>query len=371
MVARKIAFFLPDLSGGGAERVAVNLANNSSARGFVVELVLTVAVGELLADLHPELTVRSLSVSRLRGALLPLTRYLKMAEPEVLLVYMWPLIAISVLARAGARVDCRLVLTEHTTWSHSELSRGRLAAKLIRSSMKLAFPRADAIVTVSKGAADDLANFAGIQRHAINVILNPVVDDPMVPGVSLPANPAEWWNGTHKRVIAVGSLKPVKDYSLLLNAFRGLCDRVDARLLILGDGQCRRALENQLEELGLRCQVFMPGFINNPRQYFGRADLHVLSSRAEGFGNVIVEALAEGTPVVSVDCPYGPREILCDGEFGRLVPVGDSEALSVAMFEELQRNHDPEPLRTRAREFSISRIADQYLDVMFPGWRER
>ncbi|MDO8775166.1 MAG: glycosyltransferase [Burkholderiaceae bacterium] len=360
-----ISIFLPDLRGGGAERVVVNLANGFALRGYAVDLVLLSAVGEFLTDLRPEIRVVDLRIKRMRWAMLPLVRYLRQARPAVVLACMWPLTVTTLWARALARVPSRVVVAEHTTWSRSELLSRWGVSWQVRTSMHHVFPHADGVVAVSQGAADDLARFAKLDRNAITVIYNPVVGDAKPPASELLA-PAGWWSGTHRRVLAVGTLKAIKDYATLLTAFAQLRQRVDARLLILGEGECRPALEAQARQLGIEGSMFMHGFVKDPSPYYQNADLHVLSSTGEGFGNVIVEALEAGTPVVSTDCPSGPREILCDGKFGSLVPMGDAAALAAAMAESLAATHDSAALKTRAQDFSIDKAVDQYVDLLFP-----
>lgn len=362
---KKIAILLPHLHGGGAERVAVNLANRLAQRGHAVDMVLLSATGEFLADLHTGIHVVDLKVQRMRWALPALVRYLRQARPAAVLANMWPLTVTALWARTLARVPTRVVVAEHTTWSRSELLARPTVGWQVRTSMHHFFPKADGIVAVSNGAADDLARFARLDRQSISVIYNPVV------GAERPVSdevlqPAGWWNGPHKRVLAVGTLKAIKDYATLLDAFAVLRQQVDARLLILGEGECRAALELQMRRLGVEDCVFMPGFAKDTAPYYQRADLHVLSSTGEGFGNVIAEALAAGTPVVSTDCQSGPREILADGQFGRLVPVGDAPALATAMAESLAFKHDRAALKARALDFSIDKAVDQYEALLFP-----
>lgn len=363
---KSIAILIPHLAGGGAERVAVNLANALAVRGYAVDMVLLQAQGQLLPDLAPSVRVVNLDVARVRGALWPLVRYIRQAQPQALLANMWPLTLKAVWARSLARVPTRLVLVEHTTWSGSELLARPTVGWQARMSMRLFYPQADGIVTVSHGAADDLAAFAGLARRSITAIYNPVVGAEREP-CSAELEPAGWWSGHHKRVLAVGTLKPIKDFGTLLDAFATLVRQVDARLLILGEGECRLALEAQVLRLGLQGRVFIPGFVKDTEPYYQTADLHVLSSKGEGFGNVVVEALAAGTPVVSTDCPNGPREILSDGRFGRLVPVGDAAALSVAMQDTLAAPPDPASLKARAQDFSIDKAVEQYLQVLLPA----
>lgn len=360
-----ICIILPDLRGGGAERVTVNLANSLSQRGHLVDMVLLSATGEFLADLRPEIRVVGLQVKRMRWALLPLLRYLRRARPDALLACMWPLTAISIWARILARVNTRVIVAEHTTWSISELLERPTVGWQIKASMRYSFPKADGIVAVSQGAADDLARFARLKRNAITVIYNPVVGEATSPDRG-PLPPADWWSGPHRRLLAVGTLKAIKDYATLLAAFAQLRQRVDARLLILGEGECRAALETQARQLGIEGSVFMPGFVKDLAPYYQHAELHVLSSTGEGLPTVIIEALAAGTPVVSTDCPSGPREILADGRFGRLAPVRDAQALATAMATSLAATHDRTSLKARAQDFSIDKAVDQYEALLFP-----
>lgn len=362
-----VSIVLPDLRVGGAERVAVNLANSFWQRGYSVDLVLLTATGELLVDLSPGIRVVDLKVHRMRWALPALVRYFRRARPSAVLVCMWPLTVLALWARAVSRVPTRLVVAEHTTWSRSELLRRCSVGWQIRTSMRRFFPCADGIVAVSEGAADDLANFAPVDRSAITVIYNPVVHAGPEPKVTTPATPTDWCIGTHHRVLAVGTLKEIKDYRTLINAFATLRQQVDAKLLILGEGECRSELEAQARHLGLADNVFMPGFVKDATPYYRHADLHVLSSTGEGLPTVIIEALASGTPVVSTDCPSGPREILCGGKFGRLVHVGDVDALAAAMQESLTASHDRAALMARAQDFSVDKAADQYEALLFPA----
>ncbi len=345
--------------------MAVNLANSFVKRGLVVEIVLLSAIGSFLTDLHADISVVDLKARRLRGSLIPLVRYLRQRQPDALLSFMWPLTVITLWACWLSRSKTRVVIAEHTTWSRDEIVRSFFARWLVIATMHYSFPHADAIVAVSKGAADDLAQFARLDRASIHFIYNPIVGEDRQLEFELQP-PESWWSGPHRRVLAVGALKPIKDYETLLKAFEALRQRVDARLLILGEGNCRSYLEEQVKDLGLEESVFMPGFVKDLAPYYKRADLHVLSSTGEGFGNVIVEALAAGTPIVSTDCQSGPSEILLEGKFGRLVPVGDAEALALAMTIELSNTHDSQSLKDRAQDFSIDKATDKYLELLFP-----
>ena len=360
-----IALFMPNLQCGGAERVAVNLANSFARRGYVVDMVLLSATGEFLADLLPEVGVVDLQVKRMRGAMLPTIRYLREARPAAVLACMWPLTVVALWARTLSRVPMRVVVAEHTTWSRDEIARSPWGRWKVATTMHRTFSGAEGIVSVSLGAADDLARFANLDRKSITVVYNPVTVD-AAPIASTHLSVAGWCTGPARKVLAVGTLAPVKDFVTLLSAFAQLRQRFDARLLILGEGKCRGALEAQVRHLGIEASVFMPGFVKDTAPYYQQADVHVLSSRAEGLPTVIIEALAAGTPVVSTDCQWGPSEILDGGRFGRLVPVGDVAALAVAMGESLSETHDHMALIARGREFSIDRAVGHYLDLLLP-----
>lgn len=360
-----LSILITDLRGGGAERVAVNLANSFVKRGYSVDIVLMCSRGELLYDLDPKIRVVDLNVQRIRWILLSLIRYFREKKPDAVLACIWPLTMIALWARFISRIRTRVVVAEHTSWSRSELLNKYSTSWIIRTTMHLFFPYADGIISVSQGSADDLSHFATLDRGAISTIYNPVVDNSQASVVAPPSTPAGWCQGSHYRVLAVGTLKKIKDYPTLLNAFAALRQQVDARLLILGEGDCRTELVAQALRLGISDSVFMPGFVKDTKPYYLHANLHVLSSTGEGFGNVIVEALEAGTPVVSTDCLSGPREILCDGRYGRLVPVGDVEALALAMQASLTSIHDRAALIARAKDFSIEKAVDQYEALLF------
>lgn len=360
-----IAILLPNLRFGGTERVAVNLANGFFDRGYKVEIVLMSATGEFLSDLKPGIRVVDLQVKRMRWVLPSLLFYLRHSRPTALLASMWPLTVVSVIARFLAKVPMRIVVVEHTTWSRDKIASGSWGRFKVSTTMHFVLPCSDNIVTVSNGAADDLARFANIDRKKITVIYNPVVGCTL-PLTCAPLVASGWLAGSGFKVLAVGTLSPIKGYANLLSAFSILRQSFDAQLLILGEGECRSLLEEQSKQLGIQTSVFMPGFVKDLMPYYQKADVFVLSSNAEGFGNVIVEALMAGTPVVSTDCPSGPSEILCDGKFGRLVPVGDVVALAAALGNALSEQHDHSALKERAQYFSIDLSVEKYLRLLLP-----
>lgn len=365
----RIAILLPDLRGGGAERVCIYLANEFAARGISVDLALMQAVGELLPLVDPRVRVVDLGTPRVRNLLVPLSRYLRRERPAAVLANMWPLtvIVVAVIRLVGS--VARVVVVEHNNWTAAIHTHRRLHRMALRWSMRLLLRLADERVGVSGGVARDVENIAGLPMGAVRTVYNPITGIKSVDQASDPlVASCEWSANGQSRIISVGTLKEQKRFDRLLQAFASICNR-NARLLILGEGSERKKLEAMTRDLGISERVHMPGFVRNPSEFFRNADLFVLSSAYEGFGNVIVEALAHGIPVVSTDCPSGPSEILENGKYGALVPVGDVDALAKAMDDALSREHDHEALKLRAQDFSVDKAADAYLDLLLPGWQ--
>lgn len=346
MAAERFALFLPDLGGGGAERVALALMQGFVERGYTVDLVLAERRGALLPLVPAGVEIVDLGAPKLRGAVMPLVRYLRARRPHALHAMMWPLPLLAVAARTIARVDTRIVASEHTTFSLKPL---RLRHRSVRRLTRLVYGRLDALIAVSAGVADDLAAFVGIPRNRITVIHNPLLLPAKLPD---PVIAAERWPVDTKRILAVGTLKIEKNYPLLLRALARARERIPASLLILGDGPLRGELEAEAERLGLRDAVVFAGFETDPWPFYAAADLFVLSSDAEGLPTVLIEAMHAGLPVVSTDCPNGPREILDGGRYGPLVPCGDDAALADAMLRQLTDAAASETRIARAPELA-------------------
>lgn len=359
----KVAFFVPDLRGGGVERVRLLLAREFLAEGHDVDLVLLRKDGMLLNQVPDRVNVVDLGSKRVRQGFMPLVRYLREQQPGALVASMWPLTTMAVIAAKFARFSGRVVVSEHNALTRSARCDGFPGA-VLRASFRWVNWRADAVVGVSRGVIDDL-HALGLPKGAGTVIHNPV----MVSHASeLPvSNPVSVWLKTQRahRLIAVGSLKEQKDYPTLIASVKRVHDAgIAVSLLILGTGPLQDQLEQQCRDLGLHGKVHFAGFVSDPAPFYRAAGLFVLSSAWEGFGNVIVEAMTVGMPVVSTDCRSGPAEILEDGRYGKLVPVGNEEALGKAIIDSLGTPHDAASLKARAGDFSIDKIAHQYLKLL-------
>jgi glycosyltransferase involved in cell wall biosynthesis len=236
---------------------------------------------------------------------------------------------------------------------------------VVRLLMKWLYPFADQVVAISRGVQDDLHKWIGLPPGKVRTIYNPVVTTGLSGLASAPI-PHPWLaQGEPPVVLGVGRLTEQKDFASLIRAFATVRKTRRCRLVILGEGELRAELEALVNELRLDDDVLMPGFQNNPFAWMGRAAVFVFSSVFEGLGGALIQAMACGTPVVSTDCPSGPAEILEDGKWGSLVPVGDVQALARAITDTLDADSHPD-VRLRAAFFSDQRSVDDYLEVCFP-----
>ncbi|WKT81957.1 glycosyltransferase [Thermosynechococcus sp. PP45] len=364
-MVKKVSILLPDLRCGGVENVRLRLARQFIRRGYQVEFLLLVKQGELLQEVQSLCVVQSLNKHKISESVFKLVEYLKAKNPSVLLSAMWPLTVIAPFSKKLAQSNVRVVISEHVTLTNQYKDKGIVTNSQLRLSTMIGYRLADACIAVSQGVAQDMSQIAKIPLNKINVINNPgrLLIEPSKDELNVVD---QMWGVPKKyRVLSVGNLKQQKNHALLLKAFAQL-PFTDSRLMLVGKGHLEESLRALAHQLGISDRVIFAGFHPNPAVFYKTADLFVLSSNYEGFVNVIVEALSCGLPVVSTDCPSSPREILADGKYGTLVPVGDVNALAKAMTEALMSSPEPEFLKQRAADFSVEKIAQQYLNVMFP-----
>jgi glycosyltransferase involved in cell wall biosynthesis len=361
MTEQRVAIYVPSLGGGGAERMMVMLANAFADRGLSVDLVLANAQGPYLQNVSPVVRVVDLHSARVVASLPGLVRYLRRERLQAMLSTLNYANVIAIMARSLARVRLRLVISERSTVSLSKplLLRGRFMTWL----MHWFYPRADKVLCVSQGVADDLTETISLSPEKTSVVYNPVVSDELIEKSHVSLDHA-WFKPSEPPVIlGVGRLTVEKDFASLLRAFAKVRDGRPVRLVILGEGELRTTLEKLAHELGIAPDVLMPGFVDNPLPWMRKAALFVLSSRWEGLPSVLIEAMACGTPVVSTDCPSGPAEILEKGRWGRLVPVGDANALAQAVEATLDDSSQPK-VAVRANDFNVDRAAEAYLSFL-------
>jgi glycosyltransferase involved in cell wall biosynthesis len=356
----KIALFLPSLRGGGAERVMVNLARGFVERGLRVDLVLARAEGPYLSQVPKEVRVVDLGARRVLYSLPGLVRYLRRERPQAMLSALNHANIVAIWAKLLARVQTRLVVAEHSTLSRSTENASSVRAKLLPFLIKTFYPYADAVVAVSRGVAEDLVTTTKLPMEKIKVIYNPVITPELFAKAEEPLDHPWFRPGEPPVVLGVGRLTQPKDFPTLIRAFALVRKERPARLMILGEGEERPKLEALVRELGLEEDVALPGFVENPYKYMKRAAVFVLSSRWEGLPTVLVEALALGIPVVSTDCPSGPREVLEPHE-ELLVPVGDANALARTTLRVLE---NPPQLHIDVSPYTLLQALALYIKVL-------
>jgi glycosyltransferase involved in cell wall biosynthesis len=361
-----VSVFLPTLAGGGAERAMLHLAEGFAQAGLKTDLVVAEAEGAYLEMLPPGVRLVNLQARPpiVVSKTLALRRYLQQARPDALFSAL-DIVSSAIWAKRLAGTPTRVVMCVQTHLSqqfrdHQPLIGGKIRPQVVRWF----YPRADAIVAASQGVAIDVARITQLPTQHIQVIYNPVVT-PTVQSKMQETVDHPWFaDGQPPVVLGVGRLVTQKDFLTLIRAFAVLRGQRSARLMILGEGDQRPKLEALIAELGLTQDVALPGFVENPYAYMAQAAVFALSSIFEGFGNVVAEALAAGTPVVSTDCESGPAEILDNGKYGHLVPVRDAEQLATAIAATLDRPRNSDLLRERAQSFSVATVTNQYLQVL-------
>lgn len=378
--ARRVAFYIPSFERGGIERFVVDLSHALVYRGVDVD-VLVHDAGSRIDDLPDSVRIVRLPGNRLLGgafstafprhvavalsSLPSYVSYMQRESPDLILAVQ--LGAVGVLGSRLARSDATVVVRESNTPSTATAETAHRTGRLTPLAKRLVYPRADHIVAISRGAANDVAEWLDVPRERVTVIYNPTNNDRIV-ARSRESIDHPWFDDDVPVVISAGRFTDQKDFTTLIRAFSRVREWRDVRLVLLGDGDNRGELEDLVADLGVGADVAFLGYVDNPYGYVARADVFVFSSRYEGLGNALIEAVAVGTPSIATDCPNGPRETLVDGEGGELVPVGDDEAMA----EAIERYLDDPALAERylavAQEhldrFTPATAADQYLSLL-------
>jgi glycosyltransferase involved in cell wall biosynthesis len=377
------------LAGGGAERAAVTVAEGLHQRHSVVVMTFhsrtaypwtgrRIDLGLPYDSAPAPLT----KVRRFLRKFSAIRRALRQERPDVVLAFSEGPSLAAIMTRLTVRRSVPVVAVAQTPplAGHRGVYR-----KLYELMGRLAYKRASSVVSLSKGVAEEFEARYGLERESVVVIPNPVDTEFVLERSKEPLDEHVSELGDVSILLTVGRLEAEKNQALLLRAFARVRDEVEAKLLIAGTGRLQAELERQAVDLGVGSDVFFLGWLNNPFPLMKRATVFVLSSNYEGLGNVILEALACGCPVISTDCPFGPAEILTRSEAGVLVPVEDEEALANALLDVLRNPHKRKLLsargRKRARDFEASQIVGQYertlestcerLDRSTQSWQRR
>ncbi len=343
----------------------VNLASGLIDEGIGVDVVLASATGPFLSGLPSKVRVIDLKASRIAFSIPALARYLRQVQPDALLGFQDHASVAAITAAVLCRSPTPIFVAVHSTWTKI-LEEGCPKERLLARVAGLAYRHAAGVIAVSAGAASSVVSCLGIERSRVRVIYNPVITSDLF----LKAQAAVEHPWLQPRqcplILGMGRLNKAKDFATLVASFARLRSRCPARLMILGEGEERPALEALIKKLALSGDVTLPGFVANPYPYLRQASVFVLSSAWEGLPTVLVEALALGSPIVSTNCPSGPSEILGDGGLGTLVPVGDIDAMADAMYEVITTEHAKPDQASWAR-FTVPAATATYIDTLFPS----
>ncbi len=358
----------PDRSKGGTLINIIRLANGFVRRGHQVDMLMRDPgdMSYLPERFEPAVRLVFIRSRHKRLIRVELLYYLWRRQPDLLLSFDTRANLIASQAMRLAPRQTRLWHNWHNAlspqihdWPSHKLDKRRL-------QLREASRWAEQEITVSRGLAEDLVTLAEIDANKVRTVATPVLSDRIMQMAAAPIE-AKWFRDiTGPFIVSVGRLSQQKNYPLLLEAFADLQSHYPCHLLILGQGEDRDSLESLVERLNLRDRVHMPGFNSNPYALIARSRMLVLSSNFEGLPTVLIEALALGVPCVSTDCPFGPREILRDGELGTLVPMNDRQALCNAMLASASREHDRERLMQAGQSYRSETVVDDYLAPLLP-----
>lgn len=362
----RIALFLPNLGGGGAERVMLNLACGFVEQGYPTDLVLSTADGEYLSELDERVRLVDLGASRVVTSLPAFVRYLVRERPAAVLSTQAHSNVVALLGAAWPGVHTRVVVRDTESPVGATPRRKTLNARVAAWFARLLYRKADAIVAVCEDMKQQIADDRAVSADDVTVVYNPVRTTHIKARAAEPTGHPWFDDESVPIVLSIGRLDEQKDFPSLLTAFAKLRASHPARLVILGEGELRAELEALAAELGIAEDVYLPGFVTNPYAYLSRASVFAMSSLWEGLPNVLLEALVLGTPIVSTDCETGPREILRHGRDGILVPISDPDALAEGLRKILSAG-TPEPVSAESvARFDMASVVRQYAELMLP-----
>lgn len=361
---RTVAVFMSFSGDGGVERMVTHLLRGFIDQGVAVDLVLAKAKGSMLDRVPAEVNIIKLGTQHTFASLPALVRYLKSRQPRALLVAKHRAGIVAFIARRLARYRGRVILRLGTTVSAALKGKNAIQKALWYGSMRFFYRGADAIVAVSEGVRQDVLMITHLPPEKITVIRNPVVTPAMQVMAQQPVDHPWLQSGSVPVILASGRFTRQKGFKDLIQAFARVHAQLPCRLIILGRGREQQDYEQLAAQLNVAEAISLPGFVANPYAYLAHAQLFVLSSYWEGSPNVLTEAMALGVPVVATDCPSGPREILRDGRYGPLVPMGDIEGLAQAMLMTLRQPLPAAKLHEAVADYHVDVSAAAYLAAL-------
>jgi len=352
----KIALFSASLAGGGAERVMITIANRLVKQKKDVTIILAQNINSYESELDGRITVVNLNCRRVIASFLPLIYYLKSQSLDILLSTQTYVNVIAILSVKFSFVKTRIIVREAITPSHNENS---VYTKIINQLAKYLYPCSHKVIAPSFGVKADLVNKFKLNSRMITVIPNPLSLGFIKKSATVVNNTAQL-NNKDKYIIAIGRLHPQKDYQLLIKSFAIVLKTVKAKLIIVGDGPEREKIINLAKKLNIQNYIQLTGFVENPFYILSRGALYVLSSKFEGLPNSMLHAAVLSVPIVATNCPSGPREILENGKWGRLVDVGNINEMADSMIDGLSGKVKPIPYSIVREKYDDKIVVKKY-----------
>jgi len=358
---KKIAFILPDLKGGGAQKMIVNLANEFAVRGYTVDLVLISSEGIYHDLVSPKVNLIEFKRSRSILGLGMLVQYMRDKKPDVIISALFHVNLIVVFAQIlSGQKNTKLIISERNHLTKRLDDMAWYQETIIKFLVKRFYPKADHIVGISDGVCDDLKEIINRNDVVFKKIHNPVVTSDCENKLK-ESTDFLYSDDVGLKLVTSGRLERQKDYPTLLKAIYLYKKQYgDVHLVVLGEGSLKEKLVKIVDDLDLQDNVTFLGFVSNPLPIMAQADIYVQASAWEGFCNVIVEALYCGLKIVSTDCPSGPEEILENGKYGVLVSVGDENMMSQALYKMNWQSAHPSIQKERAMTFTVEKKADEF-----------
>jgi glycosyltransferase involved in cell wall biosynthesis len=357
---KKVLFFIPSMVGGGAERFFSTIVRHLDRSRFEPHLALLEATGEYLADIPSDVTLHALGVSRMRYALPRFVRLVRKLRPDTILSTLGHANVMLTLAKPFLPSGTRILIQQDVLASAC-LSEDAKHARIWLWLYRRFYPKADRVLCLSQSMVSDMTEHFGLPREKLVSIYYPVDSERVR---LLAGEGGDPFSGPGPHLLAAGRLTRQKGFDILLQAMPAVLLQIpSARLTILGQGPLQNELTEQARKLGIADKVQFPGFQQNPWRYIKHATIFVMPSRYEGLGNILLEALVLGTPVVASDCPGAMRELQEIGVSMTLVPPENVEALANAIVS-LCRNPQKSKAELVENKFGLARILEEYARIL-------
>ncbi len=356
---KKVLIILPDLRIGGAEKNSVLIANELYKKKFEIIFVIKNNINQYSDLLNSNIKVYSLEVKKLRNIIFPLKKILNIEKPNLIIASMWPLTSLTLLSLFMSGLKSHLYFIEHVPLFTSRKYETNSSKIFMKLSINLTYNFAKKIICVSRGIKDEILNETFINKKNFEVIYNPISQE----NINKIKNKNNWLYKNTKKFLNIGSLKYAKNHELLIKSFSIMNTKIDSELIIIGEGPLYDKLNKLIDKLNLNLKIQIINYQNDISYFYKTADLFILTSRWEGFGNVIVESFTHGTPVVSVDCPYGPSEIITKEYLGSIVSSNEPNKISESIITFLSKPILKKKIIEYSKNYTAIDQVEKYLKV--------